>query len=543
MSAEPSYWKPQSDMRKSLLGFFLPVILLPVIMQAQRSSIYVTGAVSGLWSADTVVVTGDVIVNAGDLLTIDPGTLIVFTGHFIFDVKGAISAIGTEADQVRFTVQDTTGFHDTLTNSGGWHGFVFEHLALSADSSVFEHCIFEFGKAFSADTFGQYGGAFRVFDFDRIAFHQCTFTNNYAIKWGGAVYVNNSNLLFDRCLFSANSCGLSVSPWGYGGGLCSNSSEPVVVNCLFDGNVATGFGGGASFESSDPVVQFNTFTNNLGGLAGGFGYLRSTPTRVASNNLVCGNTARFFGGGVACIRSNTVFSNMTVTGNSSMYGGGFYCNDSAVPVLYNTILFGDQGIGHEVYIWDVRSAPSFRYCDIEGDTTAFAGSGAQAGYHGIYENNIDMDPLFRNTGDEPYALQPGSPCIDTGTLDTTGLLLPLYDLEGLSRVYNGRIDIGAYERNPGQGIWVEPAAPLVLSCFPNPAHDHVELRLNTHEVSAGTLTVYSFTGLKVYESGRISIRPGQNNLKWDLKDLSGNRVKPGSYFIRFNGSCGVLVVQ
>jgi hypothetical protein len=528
---------------KNLFGLLLcltQAITFPAM--AQTSLIEVSGVVSGTWNSDTVLVTGDLEVGAGTLLTIDPGTLVLFTGQFTFTVKGSIVAIGSASDTIRFSMNDTTGFSDTLSGRGGWHGFVYEHLAQGADSSVFEYCQFQDGKAFSADTFGQYGGAFRVFDFNKITFSHCTFSTNMAIRWGGAVYARNSDLHFDQCTFSGNRCGLAVLPWGYGGGLCSVHSEPVVTNCIFDGNSATGFGGGASFEYSDPEVHFNIFTDNTGGLAGGFGFLRSTPTRVVSNNLVYGNTARFFGGGVACIRSNTIISNLTVTGNHSAYGGGFYCNDSAVPVVYNTILRNNDGFGHEVYIWDVRSAPSFLFCNVEDSTSDFEGSGAHEGYHGTYENNIDSDALFRNTGDQPYALLPGSPCIDAGTPDTAGLQLPVTDMEGLSRIYNDRIDIGAFEWNPGQGLIYPGRNNVVLNAFPNPATDKVSFQFVAQDGFDGHLQIFSVTGEMVMDLQTLQNRQRLNSVIWDLRDLQGHKVTPGIYVCKAeNATCRVIV--
>lgn len=520
-------------MMKRNLFLSLIVLSLAVFTRGQTTLIEVSGPVSGSWNADTVLVTGDIEVPSGELLTIGPGTLVLFSGHFMFTVKGSVKASGTSTQPVRFTILDTTGFHDTLSPAGGWHGFVYEHLASSADSSLFTYCLFEYGKAFSADTFGQYGGAFRIFDFNRIAFRQCTFSNNLAIRWGGAVYARNSDVLFDRCAFAGNRCGLAIFPWGYGGGICSVHAEPVIVNCQFDGNAATGFGGGASFEYSDPLVQFNTFTENFGGLAGGFGYLRSMPSRVATNNLVHGNTAQFFGGGVACIRSNTVFSNLTITDNVSMYGGGFYCNDSAVPILYNTILRGNQGFGHEVYIWDVRSAPSFLYCNVEGDTTAFEGSGAHEGFMGSYLNNIDSDAMFRETGEHPYALLTGSPCIDAGTPDTTGLQLPSTDMEGLSRIWNGRIDIGAYEWNPGQGLSTQGNRISAMIVTPNPSSGRVSVCIEGLTTDRGSLAIYDLQGRTVMTLTDCHPVNGKFLLTLDLRTIPGMVIYEGIYIITY----------
>jgi hypothetical protein len=134
-------------MRQSFIAFLF--VLFTVQAASQSSLVEVSGPVSGIWDSDTVLVTGDIVVQSGDQLEVAPGTLVLFEGHFTLTVKGSILAIGSTTDSICFSINDTTGFSDTLANSGGWHGFVYEHLEANADSSIFGYCIFEYGKALS----------------------------------------------------------------------------------------------------------------------------------------------------------------------------------------------------------------------------------------------------------------------------------------------------------------------------------------------------------------------------------------------------------
>ena len=65
--------------------------------------------------------------------------------------------------------------------------------------------------------------------------------------------------------------------------------------------------------------------------------------------------------------------------------------------------------------------------------------------------NITDDPLLIDPVNGDYHLSELSPCIDTGTEDTTGLFLPSYDLDFLLRIWDGDnngipiIDMGCYE--------------------------------------------------------------------------------------------------
>ena len=445
---------------RPFLCLLATLLIFRLSTEAQSTLIEVSGPVSGSWTTDTVLVTGDIEVLSGEALIIDPGTLVLFTGHFTFMVKGSVEAAGSPSEPVRFSIADTSGFHDTLSDAGGWHGFVYEHLAASADSSLFDHCIFEYGKAFSADTFGQFGGAFRVFGFNRIAFRNCTSQTTWPSAGEGP-------FMQETQTSSSTAAPLPPTP----ADLPISRGDTAVVYVPFYPNPPSRIAiliptvrpdSEVAPLSNIPTrwcdsIPFITTTAGLeGDLAssallrlGWFPITLFTETRPISSEADSPASGPIL-----------YFTNLTVTGNQSAYGGGFYCNDSAVPVLYNTIIYGNEGFGHEVYIWDVRSAPSFLYSDIEGDTTDFEGSGAHGGYQGTYDHNINADPLFRNTGDFPYALLSGSPCIDAGTPDTAGLQLHGTDLEGLSRIYNGKIDIGAFEWNPGQSSSQWP------SCIP-----------------------------------------------------------------------------
>ncbi len=63
----------------------------------------------------------------------------------------------------------------------------------------------------------------------------------------------------------------------------------------------------------------------------------------------------------------------------------------------------------------------------------------QGGYTG--KGNIDMPPLFVNSGEGDVSLQADSPCIDAGTSKD----VPTTDIQGASRPQGNGGDMGAYE--------------------------------------------------------------------------------------------------
>ena len=66
-----------------------------------------------------------------------------------------------------------------------------------------------------------------------------------------------------------------------------------------------------------------------------------------------------------------------------------------------------------------------------------------------------LDPLFADMVIEDFHLQPASPCVDSGNLAVVPL--PATDIEGLPRVVNAVVDMGAYEY---QGTLPPPGSDL-----------------------------------------------------------------------------------
>ena len=56
-------------------------------------TIIVSGDVSGIWSADTVMVIGDLTIPDGEALTIEPGTYIEFQDLYSFNIQGCLLAV------------------------------------------------------------------------------------------------------------------------------------------------------------------------------------------------------------------------------------------------------------------------------------------------------------------------------------------------------------------------------------------------------------------------------------------------------------------
>ncbi len=68
------------------------------------------GDVSGIWTYanSPYIIDGEIAIQQGDQLIIEPGIQVIFSGHYKFNIYGRILAQGTEIDTIIFTAQDTT---------------------------------------------------------------------------------------------------------------------------------------------------------------------------------------------------------------------------------------------------------------------------------------------------------------------------------------------------------------------------------------------------------------------------------------------------
>ncbi|MGC8784991.1 MAG: choice-of-anchor Q domain-containing protein, partial [Armatimonadota bacterium] len=88
-----------------------------------------------------------------------------------------------------------------------------------------------------------------------------------------------------------------------------------------------------------------------------------------------------------------------------------------------------------------KGTPSIAYSNIGGCGSSSSWN-SSCGTNG--GGNIDADPRFVNLAGGNLRLQPGSPCIDAG--DNAALPPGITtDLDGNPRIFNGVVDMGAYE--------------------------------------------------------------------------------------------------
>jgi len=361
------------------------------------------------------------------------------------------------------------------------------------------------------------------------------------ISVGGAIRICSDpiNVTFQSLVVLENNMikynqSKSVASGAFGGGIsCSAGnaiikSNEIVNNSIESQNYCRG--AGLYFDLINTYyarVNSNNISNNfsLSGSSNGgaIGLYQSIDIELC-NNLIENNSVD--NGGAFYINHSQplLISNNTILHNTASFeGGAFYIFESSEVVVFNSIMRSDSanGLPNEIFV-ESGSAFFIEYSNIKG---LWSGDG-----------NINADPLFDLSGPHPYALMPNSPCIDAGTPDTTGLCLPICDIIGCCRIWDGDgdgiavIDMGAYEfgsplvRIPQSKI-ENPKSEITV--YPNPFHSSVTIEFELLAKAPVTLQVYNHLGQMVAELANETREAGTHRINWDSANLP-----TGMYYCR-----------
>lgn len=194
---------------------------------------------------------------------------------------------------------------------------------------------------------------------------------------------------------------------GDGAGVYCSNGVPNVENCTLKDNEADNGGGIYNGTANNCVIR-----NNMASLFGGGMYGGS-----ANNCLVFDNRARDSGAGIYQGMAN----NCTLTDNAALnQGGGMFEGEAKNSIVwYNTAGISDPDIFSTI-------------CNYTSSPLLAPG----------IDGNISDVPLFVDWSNGDYRLRAPSPCVDAGNM---GYVSGSTDLDGLPRVVDGAVDMGAYE--------------------------------------------------------------------------------------------------
>lgn len=317
---------------------------------------------------------------------------------------------------------------------------------------------------------------------------------------GGGVYCLNSNPIIEQVIISGNLAQDWNPGWvgpigGRGGGIYIENSNPTIRNSIITGNLASQGGGGISCSISDATIHDLVISDNSSG-------------------------------GISCASSNLSLKQTTFSGN---VGAGIIFAHNSHITLLNSVMWNDST--NELVNYEGENDENtltVSYSDIEGGKDSI-----HASLNTVVnwlDGNINEDPLFAGIGEHSLMLTSGSPCRNAGTPDTTGLFLPLNDLAGGPRVWEDRIDIGAYEwSNVGTDEPAFSSRQSAVSAYPNPTGGIFDFRFTMVDFRWVSLKMYDVHGREVVVVLDEKLPAGEHTVRWDVSALPA-----GIYFYRLS---------
>jgi hypothetical protein len=245
---------------------------------------------------------------------------------------------------------------------------------------------------------------------------------------GGGIWTNGTSTTLTDVTISGNTATTSS-----GGGIYNTGGSGVLTltNVTISGNTGDSGGGiwtnGPSATLTDVTISGNTATTSSGG---GINNTGGSSVLTLTNVTISGNTAATGGGGIWTNGPSGTLTNVTINLNSATTGGGIQ-NSSGAIALRNTIVANSVSGGN-----CNGTITSLGHNLDSANTCGFGGAGD------LINTNPLLGPLQGNGGfTQTHALLAGGPAIDAG--DNSGV--PPTDQRGFIRIWNGIVDIGAYE--------------------------------------------------------------------------------------------------
>ncbi len=380
-----------------------------------------------VWSPDPspYVVEETVVVEAGVVLRIEPGTTVMLQDSASLIVFGQLLAEGTEDSPITFT-----HYGDGST----WGNIVFD----GAEPSRLVHSIVEYSSSGSSYAGKDYIAAVAVvgchLDIDGGTFHKLP--EESATAEGDAVDLSNG-----ASAHVSNSRFLSI-----GEGVHTDRCYVLVENCLFTDTRGDNDGVDMDGESDPlPVIRNNLFIGSRDDAL--------HPDRTSA--IITGNVVTGCGDhGIVLRNPCTPYLANNIIYNCGSAGIAIE-NQCQALLVNNTIV--DCGRGLRLFHLEREgSAPggghgTVRNCIIwncpqpitlaDESTVTVTHSNVNGTQVWEGEGNINADPKFADADNGDFHLKKSSPCIDVGNEENA----PPDDFDGKARPRGTGFDLGAYE--------------------------------------------------------------------------------------------------
>jgi parallel beta-helix repeat protein len=344
------------------------ITILLTVLIAMTINVNAQTDVSGSISTNTVwiianspyIVIGNVLVNNGVTLTIEPGVTVKFNSLLSIQIDGTLIAQGTSSDSITFT-------SNTVNTAGAWGYIYFSDASVDAvyendiygnylSGSILEYCKIQYaGGATVSDN-----GALR-FDNAHPFVNYCTISdnsasginaynltgslkitnslisNNTSSDYGGGIHISSDG----TTLISGNTISKNYAS-SSGGGICNMFETVIISNNIITDNTTGGDGGGIASGlggvCESPITN-NIIMNNIASEAGGIYIYNGINSSIISNNIITNNKATYWVGGIYAYLGDATISNNVISDNSTTgTNGGIWTLNASYSIHNNHII-------------------------------------------------------------------------------------------------------------------------------------------------------------------------------------------------------------
>ena len=368
--------------------------------------VYISGPVSGTLEDTTYIVTGDLTVQYGDELVIEPGAELLFNAGVNFIIDGQLTAVGAEADSIIFSTIEPGficwGGIDIIDNH---HEVEFSYCVISSsnDHGIYcnEYCLLTVNESrIIRNTTDNNGGGLCLDEIENgyIAITDCEISGNSASGCGGGIYFTSEDINIYGTAISGNHAGSG------GGGFFSGDilDGLDIWDSTIENNTADSAGGGFYMNIiTDGLIDFGDcyFAGNISNIDGGGIYLRLEHEgyNFFHDLVLFGNSAENNGGGIYLTGDSYYMGYFDLTENyAGNCGGGMYCDLSLIS-LTGIDFTGNNAVnyGGGLFLGN-QSAPEWiRYCYFEGNSAEAGG--------GVYVDNTSYTDFKKSNFEDNYA--------------------------------------------------------------------------------------------------------------------------------------------
>ena len=252
--------------------------------------------------------------NTGRALHVEADDVYITNGVFTVNDGGAV---GIESNN---TLINNTQFNYNCAGSGG-------AVEVVSGAVVITWCTFTNNKA------SQYGGAIHASSDSSVNISNCELTNNSADRNGGAIFVNSGSVFISNTTLKNNSAD------NYGGAIDVDSGSLSISNSTLTNNSAKKSGGSIGVSSGSVTISDSTLTNNKADIHGGAIDIDSGNVSISDSTLT-NNSAGGYGGAIDNYSGSVSISDSRLAYNSAIKSGG------AIGIRLGNVTISDSNLTH-----------------------------------------------------------------------------------------------------------------------------------------------------------------------------------------------------